>query len=95
MADIELEAIAESIGTRQLNEGNPFKHFENKLNDRSNVHEFVILTSMNPGRPDDVAMGEDREAPLEALKTLPARKVLLAPEKSIIEGYVSSSVVPL
>lgn len=68
MADIELEAIAESIGTRQLNEGNPFKHFENKLNDRSNVHEFVILTSMNPGRPDDVAMGEDREAPLEALK---------------------------
>lgn len=70
MADIELEKLAESVGAQQLNEGNPFKRFEKKLNDRSNVHEFVILTSMNPGRPDDVAEGEDRDAPLDALKAL-------------------------
>jgi threonine synthase len=30
---------------------------------------------------------------LEALKSLPARKVLLEPEKSIIEDYVSTTIV--
>lgn len=68
MADIELEAIAESIGMKKLMEGNPREKFLRKLIDRTNVHQFVIITSMNPHFPDAVAGGEDTDQPLEALK---------------------------
>lgn len=71
MADIQLEKLAENIalGRTSLMEGNPRRRFEAKLHDRSNVHQFIIVSPQNPHFPDMVQNADDASSPLEAMKS--------------------------